>query len=215
MSILTWIEEKKRLKLLNAPKYVNPASDQPDLLSDGAPRGGRSSKGLWTRCDKCGVILYIKHLKENQRVCFGCTYHLQMSSQERIENLLDKESWRPFDETVSPCDPLEFHDQRNYTDRLRDAQDKTGLQDAIQTGTGLVDGIPVALGIMDFDFMGGSMGYVVGEKIKRLIEYATQEGLTLLLVCASGGARMQEGVFSLMQMAKISSALQIYQSCAR
>jgi acetyl-CoA carboxylase carboxyl transferase subunit beta len=214
MSILTWIEEKKRLKLLNAPKYVNPASDQPDLLSEGAPRGGRSSKGLWTRCDKCGVILYIKHLKENQRVCFGCTYHLQMSSQERIENLLDKESWRPFDETVSPCDPLEFHDQRNYTDRLRDAQDKTGLQDAIQTGTGLVDGIPVALGIMDFDFMGGSMGSVVGEKITRLIEYATQEGLTLLLVCASGGARMQEGVFSLMQMAKISSALQIYQSCA-
>ena len=214
MSILTWIEEKKRLKLLNAPKYVNPASDQPDLLSDGAPRGGRSSKGLWTRCDKCGVILYIKHLKENQSVCFGCTYHLQMSSQERIENLLDKESWRPFDETVSPCDPLEFHDQRNYTDRLRDAQDKTGLQDAIQTGTGLVDGIPVALGIMDFDFMGGSMGSVVGEKITRLIEYATQEGLTLLLVCASGGARMQEGVFSLMQMAKISSALQIYQSCA-
>ena len=214
MSILTWIEEKKRLKLLNAPKYVNPASDQPDLLSDGAPRGGRSSKGLWTRCDKCGVILYIKHLKENQRVCFGCTYHLQMSSQERIDNLLDKESWRPFDETVSPCDPLEFHDQRNYTDRLRDAQDKTGLQDAIQTGTGLVDGIPVALGIMDFDFMGGSMGSVVGEKITRLIEYATQEGLTLLLVCASGGARMQEGVFSLMQMAKISSALQIYQSCA-
>jgi acetyl-CoA carboxylase carboxyl transferase subunit beta len=214
MSILTWIEEKKRLKLLNAPKYVNPASDQPDLLSDGAPRSGRSSQGLWTRCDKCGVILYIKHLKENQRVCFGCTYHLQMSSQERIENLLDKESWRPFDETVSPCDPLEFHDQRNYTDRLRDAQDKTGLQDAIQTGTGLVDGIPVALGIMDFDFMGGSMGSVVGEKITRLIEYATQEGLTLLLVCASGGARMQEGVFSLMQMAKISSALQIYQSCA-
>jgi acetyl-CoA carboxylase carboxyl transferase subunit beta len=214
MSILTWIEEKKRLKLLNAPKYIDPASDQPDLLSDGAPRGGRSSKGLWTRCDKCGVILYIKHLKENQRVCFGCTYHLQMSSQERIENLLDKESWRPFDETVSPCDPLEFHDQRNYTDRLRDAQDKTGLQDAIQTGTGLVDGIPVALGIMDFDFMGGSMGSVVGEKITRLIEYATQEGLTLLLVCASGGARMQEGVFSLMQMAKISSALQIYQSCA-
>ena len=214
MSILTWIEEKKRLNLLNAPKYINPASDPPDLLSNNAPRGGRSSKGLWTRCDKCGVILYIKHLKENQRVCFGCTYHLQMSSQERIENLLDKESWRPFDETVSPCDPLEFHDQRNYTDRLRDAQDKTGLQDAIQTGTGLIDGIPVALGIMDFDFMGGSMGSVVGEKITRLIEYATQEGLTLLLVCASGGARMQEGVFSLMQMAKISSALQIYQSCA-
>ena len=80
MSILTWIEEKKRLKLLNAPKYVNPASDRPELLSDGAPVkiNGRSSKGLWTRCDKCGVILYIKHLKENQRVCFGCTYHVRL-----------------------------------------------------------------------------------------------------------------------------------------
>ena len=200
MSILAWIEDKKRLKLLNAPKYVDSASD--------------SSKGLWTRCDNCGVILYIKHLKENQRVCFGCSYHLQMNSQERVETLLDKDTWRPFDETLSPCDPLEFQDQKEYTDRLEDAQERTGLQDAIQTGSGMVDGIPVALGVMDFDFMGGSMGSVVGEKITRLIEYATQEGLTLILVCASGGARMQEGVFSLMQMAKISSALQVYQSYA-
>ena len=200
MSILTWIDDNERLKLLNASKYIRPSTD--------------SNKGLWTRCDKCGVILYIKHLIENQRVCFGCAYHLQMNSPERIKNLLDKESWRPFDETVSPCDPLEFHDQKNYTDRLQAAQDKTGLQDAIQTGSGRIEGIPVALGVMDFDFMGGSMGSVVGEKITRLIEYATQEGLTLILICASGGARMQEGVFGLMQMAKISSALRIYQSCA-
>lgn len=200
MSILTWIDDNERLKLLNASKYIRPSTD--------------SNKGLWTRCDKCGVILYIKHLIENQRVCFGCAYHLQMNSPERIKNLLDKESWRPFDETVSPCDPLEFHDQKDYTDRLKAAQDKTGLQDAIQTGSGRIEGIPVALGVMDFDFMGGSMGSVVGEKITRLIEYATQEGLTLILICASGGARMQEGVFGLMQMAKISSALRIYQSCA-
>lgn len=223
MSILTWIEDKKRLKVLNAPKYFAGSTD--------------SSKGLWTRCDKCGVILYIKHLKENQRVCFSCSYHLQMMSGERIENLLDRVSaptsrkqnealfaktketqistWRPLDETVSPCDPLKFHDQKAYTDRLQDAQERTGLQDAIQTGTGMIDGIPVALAVMDFSFMGGSMGSVVGEKITRLIEYATGEGLTLLIVSASGGARMQEGVFSLMQMAKISSALQIYQSCAK
>ena len=201
MSILTWIDDNERLKLLNASKYIRPSTD--------------SNKGLWTRCDKCGVILYIKHLIENQRVCFGCAYHLQMNSPERIKNLLDKDSWRPFDETVSPCDPLEFHDQKNYTDRLQAAQDKTGLQDAIQTGSGRIEGIPVALGVMDFDFMGGSMGSVVGEKITRLIEYATQEGLTLILICASGGARMQEGVFGLMQMAKISSALRIYQSCAK
>ena len=203
MSILPWIEDQKRLKLLNAinaPKYVDSTSD--------------SSKGLWTRCDKCGVILYIKHLKENQRVCFGCSYHLQMSSGERIENILDKNTWRAFDESVSPCDPLEFQDEKEYTDRLEISQEKTGLQDAIQTGSGMVDGIPVALGVMDFAFMGGSMGSVVGEKVTRLIEYATQEGLTLILICASGGARMQEGVFSLMQMAKISSALQVYQTCA-
>ena len=200
MSILAWIEDQRKLKLLNAPKYTHPSSD--------------GSKGLWTRCDHCGVILYIKHLKENQRVCFGCGYHLQMDSQERIEHLIDDNTWRPLDETLSPCDPLEFRDQKLYTERLKDAQEKTGLQDAVQTGTGMLDGIPIALGVMDFHFMGGSMGSVVGEKITRLIEYAAQEGLTLVLVCASGGARMQEGIFSLMQMAKISSALQIYQSCA-
>jgi acetyl-CoA carboxylase carboxyl transferase subunit beta len=200
MSILAWIEDQRKLKLLNAPKYNHPASD--------------GSKGLWTRCDHCGVILYIKHLKENQRVCFGCGYHLQMDSQERIDHLIDENTWRPLDETLSPCDPLEFRDQKPYTERLKDAQEKTGLQDAVQTGTGMLDGIPIALGVMDFHFMGGSMGSVVGEKITRLIEYAAQEGLTLVLVCASGGARMQEGIFSLMQMAKISSALQIYQSCA-
>ena len=200
MSILAWIEDQRKLKLLNAPKYNHPASD--------------GSKGLWTRCDHCGVILYIKHLKENQRVCFGCGYHLQMDSQERIDHLIDESTWRPLDETLSPCDPLEFRDQKPYTERLKDAQEKTGLQDAVQTGTGMLDGIPIALGVMDFHFMGGSMGSVVGEKITRLIEYAAQEGLTLVLVCASGGARMQEGIFSLMQMAKISSALQIYQNCA-
>jgi len=137
-----------------------------------------------------------------------------MDSQERIEHLIDESTWRPLDETLSPCDPLEFRDQKPYTERLKDAQEKTGLQDAVQTGTGMLDGIPIALGVMDFHFMGGSMGSAVGEKITRLIEYATQEGLTLVLVCASGGARMQEGIFSLMQMAKISSALHIYQSCA-
>jgi acetyl-CoA carboxylase carboxyl transferase subunit beta len=197
MSLLSWIENQRqqKLKLLNAPKYNQTESD--------------STQGLWTRCDHCGVILYIKHLKENQRVCFSCGSHLQMNSTERIEYLIDSGTWRPFDETVSPCDPLEFRDQKAYTERLKDAQERTGLQDAVQTGTGLLDGIPVALGVMDFNFMGGSMGSVVGEKITRLIEYATQEGLPVILVCASGGARMQEGILSLMQMAKTSSALSL------
>lgn len=200
MSILSWIEEQRKLKLLNAPKYKKPEND--------------TTQGLWTRCDHCGVILYIKHLKENQRVCFGCGFHLQMNSSERIEHLIDTDTWHPLNETLSPGDPLEFKDQKAYTERLREAQERTGLQDAVQTGTGLLDGIPVALGVMDFNFMGGSMGSVVGEKITRLIEYATQQGLPLILVCASGGARMQEGIFSLMQMAKISAALHVHQNCA-
>ena len=201
MSILSWMEEQRKLKLLNAPMYSHPDSD--------------GSQGLWTRCDHCGIILYIKHLKENQRVCFNCGYHLQMNSTERIQHLIDNGTWCPFDETVSPCDPLEFRDQKAYTERLKDAQELTGLQDAIQTGTGLLDGIPIALGVMDFHFMGGSMGSVVGEKITRLVEYATLQGLPVILVCASGGARMQEGILSLMQMAKISAALHVHQNCAK
>ena len=195
ISILSWIEDQKKLKILNYNKSSEPG-------------------GLWTRCDNCGTILYIKHLKENQCVCFACGYHLQMSSRERIKNLIDIGTWRPLDETLSPCDPLDFCDQKTYSERLKDAQERTNLQDAILTGTGLIDGIPAALGVMDFSFMGGSMGSVVGEKITRLIEYATREGYILILICASGGARMQEGILSLMQMAKISSALQIHQSAA-
>lgn len=196
ISILSWIEDQKKTKTQNKKKNSEPGS-------------------LWTRCDNCGTILYIKHLKKNQSVCFACGYHLQMSSRERIHSLIDCDTWRPLDETLSPCNPLDFCDQKPYSERLKDAQEKTKLQDAILTGTGLLDGIPVALGVMDFSFMGGSMGSVVGEKITRLIEYATREGYVLILICASGGARMQEGILSLMQMVKISSALNIYQSEAK
>lgn len=195
ISILSWIEEQKKTKTQNQNKNSEPGS-------------------LWTRCDNCGTILYIKHLKENQRICFACGYHLQMNSRERIKNLIDIGTWRPLDETLSPCNPLDFCDQKTYTERIQDSQERTKLQDAILTGTGLLDEIPVALGVMDFSFMGGSMGSVVGEKITRLIEHAAREGYILILICASGGARMQEGVLSLMQMAKIASALHIYQSSA-
>jgi acetyl-CoA carboxylase carboxyl transferase subunit beta len=166
---------------------------------------------LWTQCDNCDSMLYIRLLKQNQRICEDCGYHLEMSSTERIELLIDEGTWIPMDEDLLPCDILGFVDQKSYQERIEETQNRTGLTDAMQTGTGKLCGYSVALGVMDFQFMGGSMGSVVGEKITRLIEHATQNKLPLIIVCASGGARMQEGTLSLMQMAKITSVLQIHQ----
>jgi acetyl-CoA carboxylase carboxyl transferase subunit beta len=141
-------------------------------------------------------------------VCPACNHHIRVYSDERIRQLIDPNTWKPLNEHLLPTDPLKFRDRKSYGDRLRETQEKTKLTDAVQTGTGLLDGLPVALGVMDFRFMGGSMGSVVGEKLCRLTEYATTERFPLTIVCASGGARMQEGMLSLMQMAKISGALQ-------
>jgi acetyl-CoA carboxylase carboxyl transferase subunit beta len=141
-------------------------------------------------------------------VCPACNHHIRVYSDERIRQLIDPNTWKPLNEHLFPTDPLKFRDRKSYGDRLRETQEKTKLTDAVQTGTGLLDGLPVALGVMDFRFMGGSMGSVVGEKLCRLTEYATTERFPLIIVCASGGARMQEGMLSLMQMAKISGALQ-------
>nr|WIW41332.1 acetyl-CoA carboxylase beta subunit [Helleborus atrorubens] len=146
-------------------------------------------------------------------ICEQCGYHLKMSSSERIELLIDPSTWDAMDEDMVSVDPIEFHSEEEpYKDRIDSYQKKTGLTEAVQTGIGQLNGISIAIGIMDFQFMGGSMGSVVGEKITRLIEYATNGSLPLIIVCASGGARMQEGSLSLMQMAKISSALYNYQS---
>lgn len=167
--------------------------------------------GLWTKCEACGAVSYTKDLQANQLVCTECGHHLRVDGDERIEQLIDGNTWTPLDENLRPTDPLKFKDRKLYGERLKETQEKTGLVDAVKTGTGLLDGLPVALGVMDFRFMGGSMGSVVGEKLCRLTEYATQERLPLVIVCASGGARMQEGMLSLMQMAKISGALQRHQ----
>lgn len=141
-------------------------------------------------------------------VCPECQNHARVFSDERIRQLIDANTWRSLFDELRPIDPLGFRDRKAYSDRLRDFQEKTGLTDAVQTGLGQLDRLPVALGVMDFRFMGGSMGSVVGEKLTRLIERATRERLPVLIVCASGGARMQEGMLSLMQMAKISAALE-------
>nr|UCS39756.1 acetyl-CoA carboxylase carboxyltransferase beta [Astragalus flexuosus var. flexuosus] len=169
-------------------------------------------KHLWIQCEDCYGLNYKKYFKSKMNICEYCGYHLKMSSSDRIELLIDPGTWNPMDEYMVSVDPIEFHSEEEpYKNRLDSYQKRTGLMEAIQTGTGQLNGIPLAIGIMEFQFIGGSMGSVVGEKITRLIEYATNQRLPLILVCASGGARMQEGSLSLMQMAKISSALYDYQ----
>ncbi|QIZ71518.1 acetyl-CoA carboxylase, carboxyltransferase subunit beta [Oxynema aestuarii] len=164
--------------------------------------------GLWTKCEACGVLTYTKDLRGNQMVCLECDHHMRVYSEERVAQLIDPQTWMPLDENLQPVDALKFRDRKPYGDRLREYQDRTKLLDGVKTGLGKLDGLPIALGAMDFRFMGGSMGSVVGEKLTRLIEKATRERLPVVIVCASGGARMQEGMLSLMQMAKISGALE-------
>lgn len=166
--------------------------------------------GLWSKCEACGVLTYTKDLQSNLMVCLDCGHHHRVNSEQRIDQLIDPQTWHPLDHELFPVDALQFHDRKAYSDRLRETQSKTGLVDATQTGLGQLDGLPVALGIMDFRFMGGSMGSVVGEKLTRLIERATRERFPVIIICASGGARMQEGMLSLSQMAKISAALEYH-----
>jgi acetyl-CoA carboxylase carboxyl transferase subunit beta len=191
MSLLDWFADRQK----NAPV----SQTQPER---------EIADGLWTKCPACAATTYTKDLKANQMVCLECNHHIRIYSSERIEQLIDAGTWTPLDEHLFSCDPLKFRDRKPYSDRLRDYQDKTGLTDAVQTGLGKLNGLPLALGVMDFSFMGGSMGSVVGEKLTRLIERATGDRLPLVIVCASGGARMQEGMLSLMQMAKTSAALE-------
>tara|TARA_Y100001968_G_scaffold313156_1_gene337049 strand:- start:15606 stop:16484 length:879 start_codon:yes stop_codon:yes gene_type:complete len=164
--------------------------------------------GLWGKCPECGQVVYRKDLLENANVCANCGHHNRIDSKERIKLIADPGTFIPLNKDLSPIDPLGFKDRRSYADRLRESQASTGMKDGVITGTCNIESIPIALAVMDFRFMGGSMGSVVGEKITRLIELAIEKKLPLLIVCASGGARMQEGMLSLMQMAKISGALE-------
>ncbi len=164
--------------------------------------------GLWSKCEVCDTLTYTKDLKANLNVCPSCGHHQRIFSDDRIAQLIDAGTWESMDDEVRPTDPLGFRDRKSYGDRIRETQAKTGLPDAVRTGLGCMEGERVALGVMDFRFMGGSMGSVVGEKLTRLIERATAEQVPVFIVCASGGARMQEGMLSLMQMAKIAGALE-------
>lgn len=175
------------------------------------PQEREIAEGLWSKCPACGVLTYTKDLEANQLVCLECEHHLMVDSNQRIRQLIDSQSWQSIGGNLCATDPLGFRDRKLYSERIKETQEKTGLIDAVQTGIGLLSGLPIALGVMDFRFMGGSMGSVVGEKLCVLIEYATANNLPVIIICASGGARMQEGMLSLMQMAKISGALSRHQ----
>lgn len=162
--------------------------------------------GVWTRCDQCKRIAYEGELAENLRVCKHCGHHLSLTAPERIELLADEGSFAETDGELVACDPLEFVGRRPYVESLASATEKSGLPEAVVTGTAVLDGRPIVLVAMDFRFIGASMGSVVGEKVARAFERATETAVPIVVVTASGGARMQEGMLSLMQMAKTSAA---------
>jgi acetyl-CoA carboxylase carboxyl transferase subunit beta len=165
------------------------------------------AEGLWVKCDSCKEIVYRAEVDRAGRVCPRCHYPFRISARERIAAILDADSFEERDAGLTSRDPLEFKDTKRYTDRIKSARKATGLEEAVITGMGRVGGLPVVLAVFEFSFLGGSMGSVVGEKLTRAIELATQKRAPLLIVSASGGARMQEGILSLMQMAKTSAAL--------
>lgn len=164
---------------------------------------------LWTKCVHCDSQLLKKDIEDNQMVCPVCDYHFRVNARTRINQLFDEGSFEELFSEVKPTDPLDFVDTESYKDRLSAAQSKTNLNDAVVTGLATIDGHKVATAVMDFDFMGGSMGSVVGEKVTRIMEKAIELKVPVLAVSSSGGARMQESALSLMQMAKTSCA------CAR
>ena len=165
----------------------------------------------WLKCSHCSELIHANELEKNLHCCPKCTYHYRLSAPQRIDLLTDEGTFKELFTEYKPIDPLNFVDSKPYKQRLEEAQNKTNRHDAVVVGTCEIHKRPVALGILDFAFMGGSMGSVVGEKLCLIIEFALKEHLPLVLVSASGGARMQESILSLMQMAKTSAALARYQ----
>jgi acetyl-CoA carboxylase carboxyl transferase subunit beta len=190
MTLLDWFAKKKEVK------------DQ-EIVRDNI----QLSSEHWSKCANCKEVLYKKTLEETLYVCPKCHYHFRIGTRHRLELLVEPGSFKPMDTEIMAKDFLGFKDSKKYSNRLEETRRITGLEEAVSTGTALIGEHRVCLGIMDFNFMGGSMGSVVGEKLTRLIEKSAEEKLPLIIVCATGGARMQEGILSLMQMAKTSAAL--------
>ncbi len=191
------------------PQYSDRSEHETEKVPEIRERVKVEKEGdhLWTKCKSCQEIIYNKKLAENQMVCPVCDYHFRISARDRINSLLDEDSFIELFSEVTSTNPLNF---KGYAEQLEKNQKKTNLRDAVITGRGKLCGTPVALGVMDFGFAGGSMGSAVGEKLTSLIEYAASKRLPLVIISTAGGARMQEGMLSLMQMAKTSAALARY-----
>jgi len=171
-------------------------------------RSSDSGASLWTKCLDCGAILYRIEIERNSYVCLKCNYHFHIPARKRIEMLLDPESFVEFDSDLQTEDPLKFSDQKPYADRLKASKERAGESESCIWGTGRLEGLPVSVACFVFEFMGGSMGSVAGEKVTRCFEYALENRTAAIVISASGGARMQEGIISLMQMAKTCVALE-------
>lgn len=179
-----------------APKQVGEVVEPVQLPDD-----------IWTKCPKCEAILYTKDLRRAFGVCPKCSHHFRLTARQRIPLLSDRHSFLELDSSLRSSDPLSFKSKRKYKDQIKDAERKSGVTEAVITGRARILNIPVMLGVFDMGYIGGSMGSVVGEKLARMIEIGRDEKRPVIIVSASGGARMQEGLYSLMQMAKVSAAL--------
>ncbi len=173
----------------------------------GSEKKVKIPEGLWVKCNNCKEIVYRKEVERNLKVCPKCNYHFRISARARLKLLIDPNSFEERDPDITSSDPLGFKDSHTYKERIRNNQEKTGLSDAVIYGEAEIKGTRIVVAIMDFAFMGGSMGSVVGEKVTRAAERALEKRFPLVIFSASGGARMQEGMFSLMQMAKVAAAI--------
>ena len=172
-------------------------------------------ENLWIKCPETGQLVFYKDVEANQFVIPGSNYHMRMSAAARLKSMFDNETWFDIAVPEVPSDPLRFRDERRYADRLKDARSKTGLNDAVKLGYGKLDGLPVTIGVQDFDFMGGSLGMAAGEAVIKGLETAVDRGTPFILFAASGGARMQEGILSLMQMPRTTVAVQRLREAGR
>ncbi|WGL58572.1 acetyl-CoA carboxylase, carboxyltransferase subunit beta [Pigmentibacter sp. JX0631] len=188
-------------------------SREPAKLQDVSEKKSLPS-GVWEKCPSCSEIVLISDLEENHLVCPTCNYHHRFPGEQRIELLIDNNTFFEWDHTLCSNDPLLSDDGRPYKDRLKNMIKKTSKYDAVITGAGLLNNRPVALGVLDFFWMGGSMGSVVGERINRMFARARRNNMPVILVSSSGGARMQEGLLSLMQMAKTSTAIALHREAS-